>query len=72
MDLTAKYRRHGVGLVGMSASWLKGIERGTRLPPRLPLRPNAQLSRALSNFLFKAQKELEQRGAWRPEYLTNA
>ncbi len=24
-------------LVGMSASWLKGIERGTRLPPRLPL-----------------------------------
>jgi hypothetical protein len=21
----------------MSASWLKGIERGTRLPPRLPL-----------------------------------
>ncbi len=25
------------GLVGMSASWLKGIERGARLPPRLPL-----------------------------------
>src|SRR5271165_129513 len=25
------------GLVGMSASWLKGIERETRLPPRLPL-----------------------------------
>src|SRR5215831_11413035 len=25
------------GLAGMSASWLKGIERGTRLPPRLPL-----------------------------------
>jgi transcriptional regulator with XRE-family HTH domain len=25
-------------LVGISASWLKGIERGTRLPPRLPLR----------------------------------
>jgi len=25
-------------LVGMSASWLKGIERGTRLPPPLPLR----------------------------------
>src|SRR5256885_4589140 len=24
------------GLVGMSESWLKGIERGTRLPPRLP------------------------------------
>jgi transcriptional regulator with XRE-family HTH domain len=25
------------GLVGMSPSWLKGIERGTRAPPRLPL-----------------------------------
>jgi transcriptional regulator with XRE-family HTH domain len=25
------------GLVGMSLGWLKGIERGTRLPPRLPL-----------------------------------
>src|SRR6202000_1317585 len=25
------------GLVGMSPSWLKGIERGNRLPPRLPL-----------------------------------
>jgi transcriptional regulator with XRE-family HTH domain len=25
------------GLVGMSPSWLKGIERCTRLPPRLPL-----------------------------------
>jgi transcriptional regulator with XRE-family HTH domain len=25
------------GLVGMSASWLKGIERGSRLAPRLPL-----------------------------------
>lgn len=25
------------GLIGMSPSWLKGIERGTRLPPRLPL-----------------------------------
>ncbi len=25
------------GLVGMSPSWLKGIEKGIRLPPRLPL-----------------------------------
>jgi transcriptional regulator with XRE-family HTH domain len=25
------------GLVGMSPSWLKGIERGTPLPPRLPM-----------------------------------
>ncbi len=34
------------GLVGMSASWLKGIERGTRLPPRLPLL--VKLAEALS------------------------
>jgi hypothetical protein len=34
--------------------------------------PNAQLSRALSNFLFKAQKELEHRDAWQPDYLTSA
>lgn len=34
------------GLVGMSASWLKGIERGTRLPPRLPLL--VRLAEALS------------------------
>ena len=25
------------GLVGMSPSWLKGIEQGRRLPPRLPV-----------------------------------
>ena len=25
------------GLVGMSAGWLKGIEQGRRLPPRLPV-----------------------------------
>src|ERR1035437_2109221 len=34
------------GLVGMSASWLKGIERGTRLPPRLP--PLGKLAEALA------------------------
>jgi len=34
------------GLVGMSASWLKGIERGTRLPPRLP--PLVKLAEALA------------------------
>ena len=34
------------GLVGMSASWLKGIERGTRLRPRLPLL--VKLAEALS------------------------
>jgi transcriptional regulator with XRE-family HTH domain/tetratricopeptide (TPR) repeat protein len=34
------------GLVGMSASWLKGIERGSRLPPRLPLL--VKLAEALS------------------------
>ena len=25
------------GLIATSAAWLKGIEHGTRLPPRLPL-----------------------------------
>ncbi|MBV9450052.1 MAG: helix-turn-helix transcriptional regulator [Streptosporangiaceae bacterium] len=34
------------GLVGMSTSWLKGIERGARLPPRLPLL--VRLAEALS------------------------
>jgi transcriptional regulator with XRE-family HTH domain len=34
------------GLVGMSSSWLKGIERGDRLPPRLPLL--VKLAEALS------------------------
>ncbi len=29
-------RRVLAELVGMSESWLKGIERGTRLAPRLP------------------------------------
>jgi hypothetical protein len=28
------------GLVGMSAGWLKGIEQGRRLPPRLPVLVN--------------------------------
>jgi transcriptional regulator with XRE-family HTH domain len=34
------------GLVGMSASWLKGIETGRRLPPRLPVL--VKLAEALS------------------------
>ena len=34
--------------------------------------PNAQLARALSNFLFRARKELQHRDAWRPDYLTSA
>jgi len=36
-DLSRSVLAGLVGLVGMSASWLKAIERGTRLPPRLPL-----------------------------------
>jgi len=33
------------------------------------LMPNAQLSHALANFIFKASKELEERGEWSPEHL---
>jgi hypothetical protein len=34
--------------------------------------PNAQLARALANFLLKAQKELESRQSWHPDYLKSA
>lgn len=34
--------------------------------------PNAQLSRALANFMGNAQKELENRQSWRPDYLRSA
>jgi hypothetical protein len=34
--------------------------------------PNAQLSRALANFLLKAQRELESRQSWHPDYLKSA
>ena len=34
--------------------------------------PNAQLARALANFMGNAQKELENRQSWRPDYLKSA
>jgi hypothetical protein len=34
--------------------------------------PNAQLSHALANFMLKAQRELETRQAWRPDYVKSA
>ena len=34
--------------------------------------PNAQLSHALANFMGNAQKELENRQSWRPDYLRSA
>jgi hypothetical protein len=34
--------------------------------------PNAQLSHALANFMLRAQKELEDRQSWRPDYLKSA
>jgi hypothetical protein len=36
------------------------------------LHPNVRLSRELSNFLYRAQQELERRGEWRPECLKAA
>ena len=36
------------------------------------LRPNAQLARALANFMGHAQGELERRDAWAPEYARSA
>jgi hypothetical protein len=34
--------------------------------------PNAQLGRALANFMGNAQKELENRESWPPEYVKSA
>ncbi len=34
--------------------------------------PNAQLARALANFMGNAQRELENRQSWRPDYLKSA
>lgn len=34
--------------------------------------PNARLAHALASFMLKAQKELENRHSWRPDYLKSA
>ena len=38
----------------------------------ISFRPNAQLARALANFMGSAQAELERRDAWAPEYAKSA
>lgn len=51
------------GLVGMSASWLKGIERGTRLPPRLPMLVKLAEALAVSDVAVLARDQQRGRGA---------
>jgi DNA-binding XRE family transcriptional regulator len=48
-------------LVGMSASWPKGIERGTRLPPRLPLLVKLAEALAVGDVAALAVRSLRQR-----------
>jgi hypothetical protein len=38
----------------------------------MSFRPNAQLARALANFMGHAQGELERRDAWTPDYAKSA
>src|SRR5258708_32442097 len=51
------------GLVGMSASWLKGIERGTRLPPRLPLLVKLAEALAVGDVAVLAGTDMDPGGA---------
>ena len=51
------------GLVGMSASWLKGIERGTRLPPRLPLLVKLAEALAVGDVAVLAGTDMDLGGA---------
>ena len=51
------------GLVGMSASWLKGIERGTRLPPRLPLLVKLAEALAVGDVAVLAGIDMDMGGA---------
>src|SRR5580693_5155325 len=51
------------GLVGSSASWLKGIERGTRLPPRLPLLVKLAEALAVGDVAVLAGIDLDLGGA---------
>src|SRR5690242_16126600 len=52
------------GPVGMSASWLKVIERGTRLPPRLPLL--VKLAEALASVMWLSWPAVTPARASRP------
>jgi transcriptional regulator with XRE-family HTH domain len=51
------------GLVGMSASWLKGIERGARLPPRLPLLVKLAEALAVGDVAVLAGTDMDLGGA---------
>jgi transcriptional regulator with XRE-family HTH domain len=51
------------GLVGMSASWLKGIERGARLPPRLPLLVKLAEALAVGDVAILAGTDMDLGGA---------
>src|ERR1700722_2510744 len=51
------------GLVGMSPSWLKGIERGTRLPPRLPLLVRLAEALAVGDVAVLAGMDIDLGGA---------
>jgi transcriptional regulator with XRE-family HTH domain len=51
------------GLVGMSPSWLKGIERGVRLPPRLPLLVKLAEALAVGDVAVLAGTDMDLGGA---------
>jgi len=51
------------GLVGMSPSWLKGIERGARLPPRLPLLVKLAEALAVGDVVLLAGTDMDIGGA---------
>ena len=51
------------GLVGMSPSWLKGIERGTRPPPRLPLLVKLAEALAVGDVALLAGTDMDIGGA---------
>jgi transcriptional regulator with XRE-family HTH domain/tetratricopeptide (TPR) repeat protein len=51
------------GLVGMSPGWLKGIERGTRLPPRLPLLVKLAEALAVGDVAVLAGTDMDLGGA---------
>jgi transcriptional regulator with XRE-family HTH domain len=51
------------GLVGMSASWLKGIEQGRRLPPRLPVLVKLAEALAVGDIAVLAGTDMDIGGA---------
>lgn len=51
------------GLVGMSASWLKGIEQGRRLPPRLPILVRLAEALAVGDVAVLAGTDMDLGGA---------